>query len=98
MPYRNSVEGFGLVYLEAGAYGLPALAYDTGGVSDAVHDGATGRLIRTGDISALTRQLQRWIEDPTPLQALGRAAREKALSRTWPDVVAASLTAPTAQA
>jgi phosphatidylinositol alpha-1,6-mannosyltransferase len=97
VPYRNSVEGFGLVYLEAGAYGLPALAYDTGGVSDAVHDGATGRLIRTGDIPGLTRQLQRWIEDPTPLHALGRAAREKALSRTWADVVAASLTAPTAQ-
>lgn len=97
MPYRNSVEGFGLVYLEAGAYGLPSLAYDTGGVRDAVHDGVTGRLIQTGDIPALTRQLQRWIEDPSPLQALGRAACENALSRTWADVVAASLAPRPAQ-
>lgn len=91
VPYRNSVEGFGLVYLEAGAYGLPALAYDTGGVRDAVHDGVTGQLIRSGDISALTRQLQCWIENPSPLAVLGCAARKKALSRTWADVVAASL-------
>jgi phosphatidylinositol alpha-1,6-mannosyltransferase len=91
VPYRNSVEGFGLVYLEAGAYGLPALAYDTGGVRDAVHDGVTGQLIRSGDIPALTRQLQCWIENPSPLAVLGCAARKKALSRTWVDVVAASL-------
>jgi glycosyltransferase involved in cell wall biosynthesis len=91
VPYRNSVEGFGLVYLEAAAYALPSLAYDSGGVRDAVRDGLTGRLVATGDIPALTRQLQHWIQHPDTLQALGRAAREHAQSRTWVDVVTASL-------
>ena len=91
VPYRHSIEGFGLVYLEAGAYGLPALAYDSGGVRDAVLDQVTGRLIRTGDIPALSQQLQQWIEHPAALQALGHAARARALNRSWADVVAESL-------
>ena len=39
------VEGFGLVYLEAGAAGLPSAATDIGGVSDAVIAGASGLLV-----------------------------------------------------
>jgi len=39
------VEGFGLVYLEAGAVGLPSVATDVGGVSDAVVGGETGLLV-----------------------------------------------------
>ncbi len=39
MPHRLSVEGFGLVYLEAGAHGLPVVAHAIGGVPEAVLDG-----------------------------------------------------------
>ena len=42
MPSR--AECFGIVYAEASAMGLPSLARDTGGVAEAVHDGANGRL------------------------------------------------------
>ena len=91
MPYRSSIEGFGIVYLEAGAYALPSLAYDTGGVRDAVIDNRTGKLIRAGDIDGLRQQLQNWVEDPAPLRELGEAARENALSRNWAEVVAESL-------
>jgi glycosyltransferase involved in cell wall biosynthesis len=91
VSYRNSIEGFGLVYLEAAAYGLPALAYDSGGVREAVLDGVTGRLIPTGDVPALTQQLRHWIENPAALQPLGEAARTNALSRSWADVVTESL-------
>lgn len=38
----TDVEGFGIVYLEANASGLPALAVRTGGVTDAVRDGVSG--------------------------------------------------------
>ena len=40
--HGESVEGFGLVYLEAAAHGLPVVAHDVGGVSEAVLDGKTG--------------------------------------------------------
>ena len=39
------VEGFGICYLEANAYGKWVIARDSGGVSDAVVDGVTGRLL-----------------------------------------------------
>ncbi|HZQ38152.1 MAG TPA: glycosyltransferase family 4 protein, partial [Dehalococcoidia bacterium] len=41
----HSVEGFGLVYLEAAAHGLPVVAHDVGGVAEAVVDGVTGLLV-----------------------------------------------------
>ena len=39
------VEGFGISFLEAGASGLPVVAGNSGGVSDAVRDGKTGLLV-----------------------------------------------------
>jgi phosphatidylinositol alpha-1,6-mannosyltransferase len=44
---ENSVEGFGIVYLEANATGTPVIAADTGGTSSAVKDGETGLLTST---------------------------------------------------
>src|SRR5688500_16165976 len=41
----RSIEGFGLVYLEAAAHGLPVVAHKVGGVSDAGVDGVTGLLV-----------------------------------------------------
>jgi len=38
----NDVEGFGIVYLEANAYGIPVVASKTGGVPDAVEEGVSG--------------------------------------------------------
>lgn len=37
-----SIEGYGIVYIEANAYGLPVLSGDTGGMLEAVIDGETG--------------------------------------------------------
>jgi phosphatidylinositol alpha-1,6-mannosyltransferase len=45
----GDVEGFGMVAIEAAAHGLPTIAFDVGGVSDAVVDGANGRLLTAGD-------------------------------------------------
>jgi phosphatidylinositol alpha-1,6-mannosyltransferase len=38
----DDVEGFGIVYLEANAYGIPVVASRTGGVPDAVKEGISG--------------------------------------------------------
>jgi phosphatidylinositol alpha-1,6-mannosyltransferase len=42
-------EGFGMVAVEAAAYGLPTVAYACGGVVDAVNEGVSGRLVGAGD-------------------------------------------------
>src|SRR3546814_12287140 len=45
-------EGFGMVAVEAAAHGVPTIAFATGGIVDAVAEGESGRLIRTGDYGA----------------------------------------------
>ena len=46
-------EGFGMVAVEAAAHGLPTAAFATGGVTDAVAEGVSGRLVNAGDYAAL---------------------------------------------
>ena len=67
---NNSVEGFGIAYLEASAFSLPILATRVGGVEDAVIDQQTGFLSAPGNIKELKIHLQRLMED-------------KELEKTW---------------
>src|SRR3972149_7408228 len=57
-------EGFGLVYLEAGAYGLPVVGTRTGGVPDAVKDGETGLLAEPDDVFGVAEAIFRLLGEP----------------------------------
>jgi len=81
--HGSSVEGFGLVYLEAAAHGLPIIAHDVGGVSEAVDDGKTGLLIRPDRPAALAAAFERLIHDPALRQSFGRAGRAWAARNSW---------------
>ena len=70
-----SVEGFGIVYLEASASGLPVVAARSRGASEAVRDGETGLLVPPDDSAALTEALARLLYDDDLCQRLGRAGR-----------------------
>jgi len=83
IPLRNSVEGFGLVFLEAAAAGLPALAHATGGVGEAVVDGETGLLTPPHDRAALASALARLVNDVALRRRLGDTARRRALGFSW---------------
>ncbi len=83
IDYRRSVEGFGLVYLEASAHGLPIVAHDVGGVSEAVVDGVTGLLVRPDRPAQLTASFERLIDDPMLRKKLGAAGREWATRTDW---------------
>jgi phosphatidylinositol alpha-1,6-mannosyltransferase len=85
MPHKLSVEGFGLVYLEAGAHGLPVVAHDIGGVPEAVVDNTTGLLVSSDDPGALTAAFARLIADPDLRRRLGDAGRVRALAHSWRD-------------
>lgn len=85
MPHRHSVEGFGLVYLEAGAHGLPVVAHDIGGVPEAVDHGKTGLLVAPHDTASLTGAFARLISDPALRQRLGAAGRTRAIRHSWRD-------------
>ncbi len=49
-----SIEGFGIVYLEASASGLPVVAGRSGGAVEAVRDGETGLLVSPTDPDVLS--------------------------------------------
>ena len=74
-------EGFGLVFLEAMAFGKPLIAAAAGGVLDVVQDGVNGLLIPPRDSAALTSALRRLLDEPTVRATLGSRgaaiAREK---------------------
>jgi glycosyltransferase involved in cell wall biosynthesis len=76
-------EGFGLVYLEAGAYGLPVIGTKTGGVPDAVKDGVTGLLFEPGDVEGLSRGLLLLLTNRDLARKFGQANRDWAETLTW---------------
>jgi phosphatidylinositol alpha-1,6-mannosyltransferase len=81
MPTRregNSVEGFGIVYLEAGWYGLPALATRDGGAVDAVREADTGLLCLPRDANDVAEKLERLIVDARGERRMAEAARKRA--------------------
>ena len=68
-------EGFGIVFLEAAACGVPQVAGDSGGAAEAVADGETGLVVdRPSEVSAVTAALARLLDDPERRRAMGAAA------------------------
>jgi phosphatidylinositol alpha-1,6-mannosyltransferase len=85
ISHKLSIEGFGLVYLEASAHGLPVVAHAIGGVGEAVVDGTTGLLVPPGDPAALTAAFSRLINDSALRLQLGGAGRAWARRHHWQD-------------
>ncbi len=72
------IEGFGIVYLEAGWYGLPVIATRTGGIPDAVADGETGYLLPdTEDPAPMVHAIDQLVQDPALRTRMGDRARTR---------------------
>lgn len=74
--HAGSVEGFGIVYLEASASGLPVVAANSGGAAEAVIENQTGLLVPPDDPDALGHALDRLLSDAEMRQRFGRAGRK----------------------
>lgn len=82
-------EGFGIVYLEAFAFGLPVIASTAGGAGEVVQDDVNGYLIAPGDVATLRRRLQRLARDREQLIRLGTAALQSYRNHpTWTQTTA----------
>ncbi|MCC6414628.1 MAG: glycosyltransferase family 4 protein [Opitutaceae bacterium] len=88
VPYRHSIEGFGLAYLEAAAHGLPTVAHDIGGVNEAVAQNITGLLVPPDQPAELIDAFARLITDAQLRRKLGEAGRAWARRHTWADSAA----------
>jgi phosphatidylinositol alpha-1,6-mannosyltransferase len=86
MPTRregDSIEGFGIVFVEAGWYGVPAVAGREGGAVDAVADGQTGLLCNGSALNDVSDKMARLLNDPALRKRLGAAAAERARASLW---------------
>lgn len=85
-------EGFGIVFVEAAAAGVPQVAGDSGGAAEAVVDGETGLVVRRpGDPTAVADALARLLDDPDRRERMAVAGRERAVAELSYDVLAERL-------
>lgn len=89
MPSRplpqGDFEGFGIVFLEAGACGKPVIGGRSGGVPEAVIDGVTGILVDPTDVGEISDALTRLLRDEEEAARLGMAGRRRTeqLGSAW---------------
>ncbi len=93
MGGRQGVEGFGLSFLEAAAYGLPVIAGRTGGTPEAVADGCTGILVPPDDPAAVATAIERLLTDRDARNRMAKAARQWASEHSWEGAARAILDA-----
>ncbi len=85
-------EGFGIVFLEGAAMGLPQIAGRSGGASEAVIHDQTGLIVDDPlDVAAVARAIQLLIDNPDRRAKLGAAALERARSEFDYDLLASRL-------
>jgi phosphatidylinositol alpha-1,6-mannosyltransferase len=76
-------EGFGIVFLEAAAHGLPVVAGNVGGALDAVVDGETGLLVDPNDPAAVAAALLDLLRNPARASTLGAAGLARTRLYSW---------------
>ncbi|MQA67427.1 MAG: glycosyltransferase, partial [Alphaproteobacteria bacterium] len=77
----STVENLPNSILESMACGTPVVAYDTGGISDAVTDGKTGVLVTPGDAAALGDAAARLLADDDARDRIAQAGVDRIATR-----------------
>lgn len=85
MPCRDrwlglEAEGFGIVFMEAAAAGVPAVAGRSGGSHEAVVDGTTGFVVDGRSVREVRRAVAQLVADPELRERMGNAARVRAVN------------------
>ena len=87
----REAEGFGIVFLEAAACGVPAVAGLSGGSHEAVADGETGFVVAPRDVGAARDAIGRLVADVELRNRMGEAARQRAVEEFDNDRLVAAL-------
>ena len=91
MPNRQiggDIEGFGMVYLEAGAAGKPVIGGKNGGTDDAIVDGVTGLRVDGNSRSEIADAVIDLLSTPDKAKAMGMRGRQRVANEfTWDAVV-----------
>ncbi|MDA2918663.1 glycosyltransferase family 4 protein [Desulfobacterota bacterium AH_259_B03_O07] len=84
MPNREiggDTEGFGIVFVEAGACGKPVIGGRSGGVVEVIEDGITGFLVDSLDPRELSQALVQVLTDESMATRMGRAGQARVVEK-----------------
>jgi len=80
----SSYEGYGIVYVEAMGFGMPAMACTTEGASQIVHHARNGYLVSPGDVGVLAKHVYELSSNRGCLERMSLTAYETYSTRpTW---------------
>ena len=74
----GSVEGFGIVFLEAESQGIPVVGPNQGGSADAIIDGVTGYLVNPNSGEDIENRVIELLSDSALRRRLGEAGKKRA--------------------
>jgi phosphatidylinositol alpha-1,6-mannosyltransferase len=74
VPVEDDMEGFGIVLLEAGQCGTPAVAAQLEGIQDVITDGVNGHLVAPEDPAAFVEAIEAYRGRPEALTAASQRA------------------------
>jgi glycosyltransferase involved in cell wall biosynthesis len=81
-PYRPELDQSGALLQTLGA-GVPAVAYDVGGIAEPIERFGAGRVVPAGDVEALAGAARELLEDPAALEQARAGARLARDTLTW---------------
>jgi phosphatidylinositol alpha-1,6-mannosyltransferase len=77
------VEGFGLVFLEAAACGLPSVGGRSGGIPDAIEEGKSGWLVDPCNTQEVAATITGLLKSPETLERAAQFCLATAPGKTW---------------
>jgi len=81
-PYRPELDQSGALLQALGA-GVPAVAYDVGGIAEPVRRFGAGRVVPAGDVDAFAAAIRELLDDPQALAAAREGTRRARAELTW---------------
>ena len=84
--HKTSVEGFGIVYAEAGQYGVPSIGGKDGGASDAIDHENTGLICDGNNLDEIYSSINSMLENKKYLE-YGKNAKNFVTKFHWPNII-----------
>ena len=84
--YKNSVEGFGIAFVEAAQYGIPSIGGKDGGASDAIVHEKTGLICDGNDLDKIYTSIDALLKEKKYLE-YGAAAKINSQKFTWKNII-----------
>ena len=84
--YKNSVEGFGIAFVEAAQYGVPSIGGKDGGASDAIKDKETGIICDGNNLDEIYSSIDLILKNNS-YKELGKKAKDYATKFEWNNII-----------